>query len=142
MIRVHGARGKIVEQTVLVSAGEKLKIVEVWLEPRTVPVVRTRRPVPTGTYLLLGVGAAALASFGTFAIWTTIEFQNSSTCAPTCNPSTHDGGFDAKTAVADVSLAVSAAALVGAVIVYLTRPRVTEPSFTPRFAGASLTWRF
>jgi hypothetical protein len=142
VVRVH-KDGKAVDQTVLLNAGEKLKVVEVWLEPRAVAVTRTSRPVPVGTYVLLGVGVAALASFAAFGIWTTYEYAATSSCTPTCPASTHDGGFDAKAAIADVSLGVAGAALLASVIVYLTRPKViTRTTVGVLVSGLSVSYRF
>jgi hypothetical protein len=127
VIRVHTLDGRAVEQSVLVSAGEKLKVVEVWTEPRVVDVVRVRRPVSLGTFVLLGVGGVALASFATFAIWTSVEFASTNACASSgCSPTNHDSSFDAKAAIADVSLGVSVAAFAAALIVFATRPKITE----------------
>jgi hypothetical protein len=150
-VRVRDRAGRTLVQPVLVSAGEKLKVVEIWLEPRAADAPRVLRPVPTPMFVLLGVGAAALASWGTFAIWSAVEFSKTSHCSPTCNPADRDTGFGVKTAMADVSLAVAGAALVGAAIVYATRPEVVErprptaeiqPAIGAGFAGASFAGRF
>ncbi len=127
-------------ESVLLHAGEKLRVVEVWTEPRAaarpVPAVTTttRRPVPAASVALAGVGAALLASFGVFAIWTTVEYDQTNSCAPRCLPSTQDPSFEAKTIVADVSLGAGAAALVAAGIVFFARPTITEKTARARDA--------
>jgi hypothetical protein len=145
LLRVHDHAGKAVDQTVLVNAGEKLKVVEVWLEPPATEVVTVRRPVPSSAYVLLGVSVAGLASFASFAILTTMEYSYTAGCTPNCNSITKDNAFDAETAIADISLAVSAAALLGAAIVYFTRPKVVERTpaamvVRPTLGGLSITF--
>jgi hypothetical protein len=113
-------------EAVLLHAGEKLRVVDVWTEPRRAPVVVTRRPIPVASYVLAGVGAAALTSFGVFAIWTTVEYDQSNGCKETCPASSRDTSFTTKTVIADASLGVAAASLVTATVFFLTRPIVTE----------------
>ena len=112
IVRVSRANKEPLEQRVLVHAGEKLRVVEIWLEPPPPPVsyvtVR-RRPIPVATYVLLGVGAAALASFAVFGTWTTVEYSNTNSCSPSCPPENRDPAFSVKTLVADVSLGVAGA---------------------------------
>jgi hypothetical protein len=117
----HPATG----ESVLLHAGEKLRVVDVWTEPQTTRVAVTRRPIPLASIVFAGVGAAALASFGAFAIWTTVEYDATSSCHP-CNPSTRDPSFTAKTVIADVSLGVAGASLIAATAFFLARPTVTE----------------
>lgn len=143
-IRVH-ARERTFDQNVVVSAGEKLKTIDVVTEAPIVEITRTTRPVPLAAWVLAGVGAAALASFATFGIWTTLDYLKTSGCTPSCDPSKRDDAFQAKTVAADVSLGVMVTTLASALVVYLTRPRVVERSksafvATPR--GASLSISF
>ena len=112
------------KSTIVAAAGQKLRVVDVWTEPREPTTVVTRRPVPTASWVWLAVSGVALANFGVFATWTTYEFSQTSGCAPNCDPSKKDGAFDAKTAVADVSLGVSVAAFVASAIIFLARPTV------------------
>jgi hypothetical protein len=112
-------------------AGEKLRVVDLWLEPPLSPLPALsystviRRPAPVASYVLLGVGALALASFGVLATWTTVEYSDASACAP-CQPQRKDAAFSVKAAAADVSLGVAGVSLAGAGVFYLLRPRVTE----------------
>lgn len=118
-VRVERAGRPAVEDTVLVQAGEKLRVVEVWLEPRA---VGSRRPVPVAAFVLAGVSAVSLASFGVFSIWTTVEYDSTSSCNGRCAPSSRDSSFTTKTVLADASLGVAAASFVAASVVYLARP--------------------
>ncbi len=120
------------EQQVVLSAGEKLRAVEVVGEapPPPPPHIEyttiTRRPIPAAAFVLLGVTAAALVSYGVFGMWTTIEYSSTSACSHTCNPISEDSSFQGKAAVADISLAVAAAAFTAAAIVFIARPRILE----------------
>jgi hypothetical protein len=127
-VRVQRTGRAPVEQSVLVHAGEKLRAVDIWTEPRVrdEDVTRTRRPVALGTFVLAGVSAAALVSFGVFAIWTTTEYNATSSCRPNCAASGRDTWFSTKTAIADASLGLAAAALATAGVLYFVRPTITE----------------
>ncbi len=125
VVRVQ-TRSKTAEENVVINAGEKLKTVEVWTEPRAIETTRVRRPTPVGAYVLLTIGAVSLASFATFGLWSTLEYSKTGGCAPSCDPANRDTSFDVKTVVADVSLGVASAALVSALVVYLTRPKIVE----------------
>jgi hypothetical protein len=119
------------QETVVVAAGEKLRVVEVWTEPRAIePVVAEvrRRPVPLASAVLAGAGVLFLASFGVFAAWTTVEYDQTGSCAPACPASSRDPSFTAKTVIADTSLAAGGAALIAAGIFYLVRPDVVSRS--------------
>ena len=143
-VRVH-ARERTFDQTIVVSAGEKLKTVDVVTEQAPVEITRTTRPVPVAAWVLAGVGAVAFASFATFGLWTTLEYVNTSGCSPSCDPSKRDDAFQAKTIAADISLGVAVATLASSLVVFLTRPRVVErvkTSFvaSPRGAGLSISF--
>jgi hypothetical protein len=140
---VRVVRGTLppVEQRVVLTAGEKLRVIELWTEPRASDqfLLRTRRPIPSASVVLFGVGAVALASFGVFSIWTSSEYGKTSTCTPSCSASARDSSFGAKTILADVSLGVGAAAWIGSGIFYLTRPTVTERVPKPATAWVATT---
>ncbi len=136
-------------QSVVVNAGEKLRVIDVWTEPREARTWIVRRPVPAITWALLVTSGVALATFGVFASWTTIEFSSTSACAPNCLVANKDSAFDAKAAVADVSLGVAALALLGAGIFYFARPTLrTErtvslaPFIAPQLGGVTLRATF
>jgi hypothetical protein len=81
------------------------------------------RPVPTLTWVLGGVGLAALGSFGTFAALGVSE-RSSDHCDTGCTPS-EKSDVDTKLLIADVSLGVGVVAIVAATWLYLARPSVT-----------------
>ncbi len=120
-LRVSRAGRPPVEQPVVLRTGEKLRVVDVWTEPPD-KRVHGRRPVPAAAFVLAGISAAALASFGVFSIWTTVEYDQTSGCIHHCSPATRDPAFTAKTVAADASVGVGAAAFVAAGLVYLFRP--------------------
>jgi len=144
-IRVRAPGKPPKEQQVVLNAGEKLRMVEVATEPTAPPPPRVvyttlvRRPIPTSAFVLLGVTAAALTTFGVFGMWTTIEYSSTSACTPNCSRTSEDSAFQAKTATADISLAVAAAAFTAAIIVFVVRPRVIEHV---RVAKGSLAFTF
>ncbi len=127
-IRVVRGTRPPVEERVVLTAGEKLRVIQLWTEPRVSDqfTLRARRPVPSTSLVLFGIGALGLASFGVFSIWTSAEYGKTSSCNPNCAASDRDSSFATKTILADVSLGVGATALVGGGIFYLTRPTVTE----------------
>jgi len=148
-LTIHRAGRPDVAEAIVVTAGQKLRVIDVWTEPRAMPAFVVRRPVPTATWVLLATSGVALASFGVFATWTTIEFSKTSACSPTCAPSAKDDGFDAKAAVADVSLGVAATAFLAAGVFYLTRPTIrveqrvsAAPWLVARGAGFGLSATF
>jgi hypothetical protein len=111
--------------------------------PITPPIAPKReRPVPVLVYPLLGLGAVGLGGFAAFALSGHSEFTDlSNTCAPTC---TDDQVSTMRThyLLANISLGVGAAALLGAGTLYLTRPeRIVEPTvgFTTFPHGAMAT---
>jgi hypothetical protein len=146
-IRVLRPRRPAAQETVVLHPGERLRVVEVWTEAREAISVPMRRPIPLAAFILAGVSAASLASFGVFAAWSTVEFDRTSTCTPSCPPSGRDASFTTKTVIADASLGVAAASLMAAGVVYLVRPAVpvgtprlgfVAPWVTPR--GGGLGW--
>lgn len=94
----------------------------------TSPPQATSRPTPTIVYPLLGLSAAGFASFGVFAL---IGNQRKGELEKECEPSCTDAQLQPmKNAylIGDISLAVGAASLLGAAIVYLARPeQASEP---------------
>lgn len=154
----------VVERTVVLRVGDKLRAVEVSFrrpkssgaEPTPAPAapsplepVETTRPVPALTYALTGV---ALAGGGAFAYLglTAIERRNhlEHVCAPNCSSNDVDP-VHARLLAADISLGVGIAALTGAVISYLARPSVPvqravsgDVNVTPDGVRASAVLRF
>jgi len=86
----------------------------------------TSRPTPTIVYPLLGLSAAGFAGFGVFAL---IGNQRKAELETECEPSCTDPQLKPmKNAylIGDISLAVGAASLLTAAIVYLARPTETS----------------
>jgi hypothetical protein len=127
------------EENVFAAEGHRMRLVPVKFassKPKPPPVVpegqavapgsdEERRPVPAMVYPLLGVGVAGLAGFGVFAgIGRGKQNGLEKTCgASPAHCSESDlGPMKTMYLIGDVSLGVGAAALVGAAIVYLTRP--------------------
>jgi hypothetical protein len=92
--------------------------------PSPPPVVH--RPVPVSVYVLGGVGALALGSFGYFGLAGRSEyFDLKGACGPDCTKSMVSSAHT-KLLVADVSLGVSLIALGSAAYLFLTRPSTAE----------------
>ncbi len=88
------------------------------------------RPIPASFYALLGLSAAGFVTFGGLAMAGKAEQTNlEKTCSPRC---TDDDMARMRQfyLLGDLGLGVGAAALIGAGVVYLTRP-VAAPEPTP-----------
>ena len=96
------------------------------------------RPAPKLAYGLgaaSGVAAIAFAVFGTSAL---VQAGHLDACRPYC-AAERKAPFDAAVIGADISAGVGAAALLGAVIVYLARPTVTREV---RVSSRGIAWDF
>ena len=92
------------------------------LQPLAPAQPLTHRPVPVVVYPLLGVGALGLIGFGGFALVGQNEQSNlEKICAPGCTDD-QMATMRQRYLIADISLGVGAAGLLGAGIVYLARP--------------------
>ena len=156
--------GAHLEKKLLLAAGEKSRLIELRV-PATAPAPpaeavskpseqkppATRSSIPTGAWVLGGVGVVALGSFGFFALSAKKELnQLKDNCSPSCADSQTDvGRTDAL--IADISLGVGGLALAGAVTWALlgsSKPDDTAQATqllltpTPRGGYASLTGRF
>jgi hypothetical protein len=110
---------------VLLAAGEKSRLIELRVEaPKAEPeksstgstthAATDSRGIPTGAWLLGGVGVVALGSFGYFGLSAKSELDKLDSCSPSCARSQSDTGRrDAL--FADVSLGIGVVALAGAV---------------------------
>jgi hypothetical protein len=111
------------------------------------PVVRTEtvRPVPLGTWVLLGVGVAGAGAFaGMGLVGKSQEEDLKDVCSPNCTD------YDTKSMNnlylgADIAAGVGAAALIAAGIVFITRPsyeRQVAVGIAPLPGGfqTSVTW--
>lgn len=111
------------------------------------PVVRTEkvRPVPLGTWVLLGVGVAGAGAFAGMGLTgKSQEAELKDVCSPNCTD--HDvKSMKALYMGADIAAGVAAAALISAGIVFLTRPtyeREVAVGVAPLPGGfqAAVTW--
>ena len=147
---VENDRGARKEQQVLLVAGETARKIALRFPPlaqSAAPEAPEQQRIPTGAWILGGVGTAALAGatyFG-FAAKSELDSLNGS-CSPHCTDAqAHAGRTDAL--VFDVLLGAGAAAVGGALIwalAFPTRVRVTEAASAPRLdvrpvAGGAVT---
>lgn len=130
---VETSNGVHLEKKFLLGAGEKSRLIELRVEgPAPEPAAKSgdaperssvpdRAPakssggVPTGAWVLGGVGVVGLGSFAFFGLQAKSELNKlKSGCSPDCAPSQADTGkHDAL--IADISLGVGAVALVSAI---------------------------
>jgi len=119
------------EETLVVSEGDKFRIVEVkFVTPLAaagdpgVPQREMHRPTPVSTYVFGGLGVAAVISgaiWGTSAYVLKNNLEND--CAPFCKKESVDV-LRQRALIADISWGVSAVSLSVAGILYLLRPEV------------------
>ncbi len=113
---------------------------------REVPVVVTLRPpppparrpqtapVPTASWVLVGVGAVALGGSIYFGVKANDQYHElKQSCAPTCERSASDS-MQTNAVISDVALAGAVVALAGAVVIYFTR--TAKPPATAVNVGA------
>jgi len=122
LLTVEGQRLRVV------SADFKTKQPDV---PKPLPRAPVyTRPTPTSTYVLLGVGVLGAAGFATFAsIGKTKQNQLDNDCVKVMTCTDADlKPMKTMYLIGDISAGVGAAALLGAAIVYFTRPTVETPT--------------
>jgi hypothetical protein len=135
LVRVEASSFEPHEETIFMAEGHRMRLVSVKFET-TKPTPRPSgsperkpslpedapRPVPVVVYPLLagaGVGLAGFAVFAGLGRAKQSELQNR--CEPRCTTSDL-APMKTEYLVGDIALGVGAAALVGAAVVYLTRP--------------------
>lgn len=152
-----------IEKTVVIREGDRVRKIGVSFRRKPVaepvavapattapPPVMMHRPVPTLAYVLAGVavvGGGAFAFLGSTAA--SRRTLDETSCSPTCADS-EVSSLHTRLVAADVSLGVGIAALLGATIVYASRPTVPveEPRLTgdlnlsPHAVGARAALRF
>ncbi len=128
----HPQRGRIqVRETARV--GDHARVIEVkFVDPNAKPEDKGVAPVPTKlgprkipvlSYVLGGVGVAALGAFTYFRVSGVQDYNElNSNCSPQCNPNDVDP-IRSKFTASYVSLGVGIAALAGAGLVYVVAPR-------------------
>jgi hypothetical protein len=115
------ASGEVLESDVLVREGERNRIVSMRAKPapkavdeapaKSNEVAADQHRLPPGFWVASGVGAAALVSFGAFALAGNSKQSTLNECAPNCPPSQHSD-YDAMKRdylIADISLGVAVA---------------------------------
>jgi hypothetical protein len=126
--------GVTVEERVMVREGEKARLLTVTVdaapragpEPPAEPTATAPRSTNVATYIVGGLGLAALGAFGYFGLSGRSEyFDLEHSCAPHCTSSQTAPGRT-KLIVADISLGVSVVALGVAAYMLLTRSSVTK----------------
>ena len=139
-----------IEQRVVVRQGERDRPIRVELPrasaaPALAPSSAAARPIPLATWVVGGVGVAALgvsAAFGASALWGSPGWTGLRSCKPTCNPADVDA-VDRKLRIADVALGVGVVALGAAAVFYVTRPSEGPPqtvALAPLPGGALAAW--
>lgn len=123
VVVVDADGGVHLEKKLLLAAGEKSRLIELrvpapaveTVAPPKEPAPAAARSIPTGAWVLGGVGLVGLGSFGFFAYSAKQELnQLNDTCAPSCAESKSDVGRQ-NALIADISLGVGVVALAGAV---------------------------
>ncbi len=134
-------------ESVLTPEGQRLKMVSAEFKKPVAPSlngdlapkrVELSRPTPAGAYVLLGVGVVGAAGFATFAaMGKTKQNQLDNDCLKVM-PCTDSDLKPMKNLylVGDISAGVGVAALVGAAIVYFTRPTVETENPTAFQVGS------
>ncbi|MEI9941052.1 MAG: hypothetical protein WDO69_27865 [Pseudomonadota bacterium] len=106
------ASGQVLQSDVVIREGEKNRIVSLRLPPPPKSEVNeTQRKLPPSFWVASGVGAAALASWGAFAVIGHGKQSALAECSPTCSPSSR-ADYDAMRRdylIADISLGVAVA---------------------------------
>jgi hypothetical protein len=153
-LRFEHAGSEAVAQSVLARIGERLRPIEVTFAPRAAgpsttraepeePSVRPRWP----GYVLATVGLVGVTSFSYFGLRGVLRYEQlKNDCSPSCAPDdSHD--VKQKLLIADVSLGVSAVALLGASYFIWWRPGARDSEshvdvgVTPLPSGGSLGFR-
>jgi hypothetical protein len=152
-LRCEAVGEKPQQQQVLLAQGERNRFVAVAFRPpqpaqpsvttpmsATEPPRKTYRPIPVLDYVLGGLVVVSAGSFAGFGLWgldQRKDLQNS--CQPTCKES-QIHPIRTKFLIADISLAVAAAALIATGYVYVTRPEVERPSQRGSSQSRSARW--
>ena len=89
------------------------------------PLAVVSSPTPVATYVFLGVAVAGAGAFTGFGLTGRNQQSQLDVCKPNCSKGNVDAR-DLNYAIADVSLAVGAAALIGAGVSYFVRPNHTS----------------
>jgi hypothetical protein len=140
-VRVQAADGRVVEQTVLVSEGEKGRRVELTLPPRPPPPAKEPPPAtspPASVFVLGAIGVAGVAGFGVLAgLGLARENELADTCSPRCS-SDRIAGARRFYIAADISGAVGLVSGAAAITIALVRPGAKTTHAALRVAPTAL----
>ncbi len=130
-----------IEQQVLVSEGEKNRLINVQfgvpVEDKGAPEVPTYRPIPTLDFILAGTtlaGVGVFAAFGTMGRTQYNTDAKSTGCKPFCAPS-EVNSVKTKLLIADIGLGVAVVSTIAGIIVFATRPALPLPADEPTKPG-------
>jgi len=145
------ASGEVLESDVLVREGEKNRIVSMRTKPapQTQPATPAsnegaateQHRLPPGFWVASGVSAAALVSFGAFALAGSSKQSTLNECAPNCPPSQHSD-YDAMKRdylIADISLGVAVASAGAATWLFFSSKPSKAEQATSSFRNVSVT---
>jgi hypothetical protein len=119
LVRVQAA--DVVEEHVILTAGEKRRVITLGVaeKPAPPPIVRRvtsdEKPhLPAGSFVLGGLGLVGMGTFGVFGVMGMSDVNHlRSVCAPGCQPSDVDAA-KTKLLVADIGLGVGVLSLAAA----------------------------
>jgi hypothetical protein len=106
----------VTQQTILTRAGEKNRTILVTLADPPPQEKHDETSIPTATWILGGVGLAALGVFGLFAA-SGVSLYGSANCSAGCSAS-DKSDVETRLRIADVSLGVGVVALGAAAVIY------------------------
>jgi hypothetical protein len=114
------------------------------LDPGPPPAAKVDRGAPVATYVLVGVSAVALGTFGYFKLTALNDYSAlKDDCSPACNPEDVDD-VRAKDNLSWIALGVSAAAATAATILYFATDdseTASQMGFGPTPGGAAAHFR-
>ena len=139
--------GQVLASHVLVREGEKNRIVSVRATPAPVSAApepsaeasETSRKLPMSFWVASGVGAAALASWGVFAVIGHGKQSTLTECSPNC-PDSSRADYDAMSTdylIADISLGVAAVSAGVATWLFLSSDRSSQADQHPPASAAA-----
>jgi hypothetical protein len=147
VVRFDRPSGAPIERRIVVSEGEKARIVRIDVPvpapvptpvPVPVPEEPKAAPMPWTFYALGGAGLVSLGAFAVFGLSGLNGERGLDDCSPTCSASRIDS-VRRDYIVADVFLAVGVIALGAATVVALTRPASSpRAAYLPSFERSML----
>jgi len=106
--------------------------------PSSPPTVM-ERPVPTLTYVFLGLGAVGAVSAAAWGISTSVTVSDlEATCSPQCSQGKIDA-VEQRALITNISLSVSAASFIAAGLTYFLRPEVPASASSVEFNAQNVS---